>query len=71
MRWPRKPLTEAHRPLGTIHMDLHRDIKGMETLRYIYIYIITKDPRALEKLYDLVMSSALTIWIRWPKMLNL
>jgi hypothetical protein len=36
MRWPWKPLNEAHRPLGTIHMDLHWDIKGLETLRYTY-----------------------------------
>jgi len=69
MRWPRKPLTEAHRPLGTIHMNLHWDIKGLETLRYTYF--ATKDPRALEKLYALVMSSALTISIRWSKMLNI
>jgi hypothetical protein len=67
MRWPWKPLNEAHRPLGTIHMDLHWDIKGLETLRYF----VTKDPRALEKLYALVTSSALTIWIRWPETLNL
>lgn len=69
MRWPWKPLTEAPRPLGPNHMDFHWDIKGLGTLRYTYF--VKKDPRPLEKLYTLVMSSALTNWIRWPKTLNL